>query len=59
MSVLDEECTGNGTLACLAKGYRADGCVIPGWWVDGGGGGGGDSGGDHGDSHTLFKVMLL
>jgi acetylornithine deacetylase len=30
MSVLDEECTGNGSLACLERGYRADACVIPG-----------------------------
>lgn len=28
-SVLEEECTGNGALACLAKGYTADACIIP------------------------------
>lgn len=28
-SVIEEECTGNGALACLAKGYRADAAVIP------------------------------
>lgn len=28
-SVLEEECTGNGTLACLARGYRADAALIP------------------------------
>lgn len=28
-SVTEEECTGNGSLACLAKGYRADAVVIP------------------------------
>src|SRR5207245_1138364 len=27
--VIDEECTGNGTLACLAAGAVADACVIP------------------------------
>ena len=28
-SVTEEECTGNGSLACLAKGYRADAVIIP------------------------------
>ncbi|MGO4833755.1 ArgE/DapE family deacylase, partial [Rhizobiaceae sp. 2RAB30] len=28
-SVIEEECTGNGTLACLARGYRADAALIP------------------------------
>ena len=28
-SVIEEECTGNGTLDLCAKGYRADGCLIP------------------------------
>ncbi|MCB2153439.1 ArgE/DapE family deacylase [bacterium] len=28
-SPLEEECTGNGTLALLADGYTADGCLIP------------------------------
>ena len=28
-SVIEEECTGNGTLALCAAGYGADGCVIP------------------------------
>ena len=28
-SVIEEECTGNGTLACLARGYVGDGAVIP------------------------------
>jgi acetylornithine deacetylase len=28
-TVLDEECGGNGTLALLARGYRADAAVIP------------------------------
>ncbi len=28
-SVIEEECTGNGALACLAKGYRADAAIIP------------------------------
>jgi len=27
-AVLEEECTGNGTLACLAKGYTADAAII-------------------------------
>src|SRR5438105_15603847 len=27
--VIDEECTGNGTLACLASGAVADACIIP------------------------------
>ncbi len=27
-SVIEEECTGNGTLACLARGYLGDGCLI-------------------------------
>jgi acetylornithine deacetylase len=28
-SVVEEECTGNGALACLARGYRAEGAFIP------------------------------
>ncbi len=28
-SVIEEECTGNGTLACLQRGFTADGCLIP------------------------------
>jgi acetylornithine deacetylase len=28
-SVVEEECTGNGALACLYRGYRADAAVIP------------------------------
>ncbi|HWQ37574.1 MAG TPA: ArgE/DapE family deacylase [Burkholderiales bacterium] len=28
-SVVEEECTGNGALACLHRGYRARGAVIP------------------------------
>ncbi|MDZ7601871.1 MAG: ArgE/DapE family deacylase [Hoeflea sp.] len=28
-SVVEEECTGNGALACLARGYRADAALIP------------------------------
>lgn len=28
-TVLEEECTGNGALACLAKGYTADAALIP------------------------------
>ncbi|KYQ88608.1 Acetylornitine deacetylase [Tieghemostelium lacteum] len=28
-TVVEEECTGNGTLACLARGYKADACIIP------------------------------
>src|SRR5260221_6655694 len=28
-SVTEEECTGNGALACLARGYRADAAIIP------------------------------
>lgn len=28
-SVVEEECTGNGTLACLARGYKADAALIP------------------------------
>lgn len=28
-SVVEEECTGNGALACLARGYRADAVIIP------------------------------
>jgi acetylornithine deacetylase len=28
-SVVEEECTGNGALACLVEGYRADGAIIP------------------------------
>lgn len=28
-TVIDEECSGNGTLACLAAGYGGDGAIIP------------------------------
>jgi acetylornithine deacetylase len=28
-SVIEEECTGNGALACLERGYRADAAIIP------------------------------
>lgn len=28
-SVVEEECTGNGALACVARGYRADAALIP------------------------------
>lgn len=28
-SVIEEECTGNGALACLQRGYRADAVLIP------------------------------
>ena len=28
-SVTEEECTGNGTLSCLVRGYRADAVIIP------------------------------
>ena len=28
-SVVEEECTGNGALACVARGYRADVAIIP------------------------------
>lgn len=28
-SVVEEECTGNGALACLVQGYRADAALIP------------------------------
>lgn len=28
-SVIEEECTGNGALACLARGYHADAAIIP------------------------------
>ena len=28
-SVVEEECTGNGALACLARGYQADAVIIP------------------------------
>ncbi|MGE0009094.1 MAG: ArgE/DapE family deacylase [Parvibaculaceae bacterium] len=28
-SVIEEECTGLGTLACLARGYSGDGAIIP------------------------------
>ncbi len=28
-SVIEEECTGNGALACVARGYRADAVLIP------------------------------
>lgn len=34
-SVIDDEATGNGTLACLARGYRTDGAVIvDGTWPE-------------------------
>ena len=28
-SVVEEECTGNGALSCLVRGYRADAAIIP------------------------------
>ena len=28
-SVVEEECTGNGALACLHRGYKADAAIIP------------------------------
>lgn len=28
-SVVEEECTGNGTLACIQRGYRAEGALVP------------------------------
>ena len=28
-SVVEEECTGNGALACLLEGYTADAALIP------------------------------
>lgn len=28
-SVVEEECTGNGALACLMRGYRADAAIVP------------------------------
>ncbi len=28
-SVVEEECTGNGALACVARGYRADAAIVP------------------------------
>jgi acetylornithine deacetylase len=28
-SVIEEECTGNGALACLTRGYKADAAIIP------------------------------
>ncbi|MBV2144962.1 ArgE/DapE family deacylase [Falsochrobactrum sp. TDYN1] len=28
-SVVEEECTGNGTLACVQRGYKADGALVP------------------------------
>lgn len=28
-SVVEEECTGNGALACLQRGYRADAAIVP------------------------------
>lgn len=28
-SVVEEECTGNGTLACIQRGYKADGALVP------------------------------
>ena len=31
-SVIEEECTGNGALACLQRGYRADAALIPEPW---------------------------
>jgi acetylornithine deacetylase len=27
-SVIEEECTGNGALACIARGYQADAAII-------------------------------
>lgn len=34
-SVTDEECGGNGTLACLARGYIGDACLVPEPLADG------------------------
>jgi len=34
-SVTDEECGGNGTLACLARGYVGDACLVPEPLADG------------------------
>jgi acetylornithine deacetylase len=31
-SVIEEECTGNGALACLQRGFRADAALIPEPW---------------------------
>ena len=31
-SVIEEECTGNGALACLQRGYRAEAALIPEPW---------------------------
>lgn len=28
-SVVEEECTGNGALACIQRGYKADGALVP------------------------------
>lgn len=28
-SVIEEECTGNGALSCLVRGYKGDACLIP------------------------------
>ena len=28
-SVIEEECSGNGTLSCCKRGYLADACIIP------------------------------
>ena len=33
-SVIEEECTGNGALACLVEGYTADAAVIPEPWQE-------------------------
>lgn len=33
-TVIEEECTGNGALACLQRGYRADAALIPEPWWD-------------------------
>ncbi len=33
-TVIEEECTGNGALACLQRGYRADAALIPEPWAD-------------------------
>jgi acetylornithine deacetylase len=32
-SVIEEECTGNGALACLLAGYTADAAIIPEPWT--------------------------
>jgi len=33
-TVIEEECTGNGALACLQRGYRAEAALIPEPWAD-------------------------